>query len=153
LTAVFGRHLPAVLRCLSTRLSALPKAAKIWRASLIAVLNKHYLPPPLHPYLQKWRNLLPLKTAGSLPRGSFQVENESLWLFNILLPRYKMYIFQLLRPRLKSLFSILHSALHISSTSSLIHYSAISHSTEPLTLCNCPQSSFFFAVSITLQRS
>ena len=79
----------------------------------------------------------PLKTAGSLPRESFQVENGSHSLFNFLLPHCKMYIFPPLCPRLSSLHS---SFFTLPSTPprpthsfiTPLHYSFITHSTEPL---------------------
>jgi hypothetical protein len=136
LTAVFGRHLPAVLRCLSTRLSVNLRPRKIWRAFPHRRFKQNHHSSNFIPTSKNGGAHYPPENRGLPPKGK-QVENGSHCLFNFLLPHCKMYIFQSLCPRLSSLHS---SFFTLPSTpprpthsfTTPLHYSFITHSTEPL---------------------
>jgi hypothetical protein len=103
----------------------------------------------------------PLKTAGPLPpKGSFQVENEPHRLFNFLLPRCKLYIFQPSTLKFSFLNSLLyppylldlltHSSLRSITPSSLI---PVNHSFCATALNHPLFASLHSILSVTLQRS
>ena len=71
MTIVFGRHLPAVLRCLSTRLSAQSKAAQ----NLASLPHRRFKrtppPPPTSSLPPEMAEPITPENRGLPPKGKF----------------------------------------------------------------------------------